>query len=182
MELPKTISNGQGEELTFENFATDEQGEYLNVSSRVQPGAGPPMHTHHFQDETLTVVSGQMGYQILGEPEQFVNPGESITFKAGQAHRFWAANGEVLRGKGFVRPPDNMMFFLSAIFESAKVNGTERPGIWDSAYLIHRYRSEYTMNELPTPLVKLVFPIVMLIGKLLGKYKKYADAPEPRLK
>jgi hypothetical protein len=26
---------------------------------------------------------------------------------------------------------------------------------------------------------RLVFPVVVAVGRLLGKYRKYADAPEP---
>ena len=39
----------------------------LEGEVEVQPNAGPPMHTHHRQDESFTIVSGVMAYQVLGE-------------------------------------------------------------------------------------------------------------------
>ena len=49
---------------------------------------------------------------------------------------------------GWCKPPDNIEFFLSALFASAKQNGG-RPALFDAAFLITRYRSEYAMLELP---------------------------------
>jgi hypothetical protein len=46
-------------------------------------------------------------------------------------------------------------------------------------YLMRRYRSEFGMAEIPSVVQRVVFPVMVAIGRLLGKYKKYADAPEP---
>jgi hypothetical protein len=35
------------------------------------------------------------------------------------------------------------------------------------------------MVEIPAPAQRFVFPILVAIGRLLGRYKEYADAPEP---
>ena len=35
------------------------------------------------------------------------------------------------------------------------------------------------MVEIPAFVQRFVFPIQVAIGRLLGKYRKYADAPEP---
>jgi hypothetical protein len=35
------------------------------------------------------------------------------------------------------------------------------------------------MAEIPAPVQRFVFPVVVALGRLLGKYNKYADAPEP---
>ena len=51
---PHTIDNGAGERLTFIARRRDEQGEYLEGHNTVEPGAGPPMHVHHRQEESLT--------------------------------------------------------------------------------------------------------------------------------
>ena len=37
---------------------------------------------------------------------------------------------------------------------------------------MRRYRSEFCIAEIPAVVQRVVFPV-------LGKYKKYADAPEP---
>jgi hypothetical protein len=36
------------------------------------------------------------------------------------------------------------------------------------------------MFEVPALVQALVFPVVVFVGTLLGKYRKFADAPEPR--
>ena len=51
--------------------------------------------------------------------------------------------------------------------------------MFEAAYLIRRYRSEFVMLEIPALVQRLVFPILVTIGTLLGKYRRYADAPEP---
>ena len=35
------------------------------------------------------------------------------------------------------------------------------------------------MSQIPAPVQRLVFPVLVAVGRLLGKYKKYADAPKP---
>jgi len=84
---PHTIDNGHGERLTFVRRVPGRNGDRLEVENIVKPGAGPPLHVHHQQEESLTVVDGKIGYQRLGEPERFAGPGESVTFAAGQVHR-----------------------------------------------------------------------------------------------
>jgi hypothetical protein len=54
-----------------------------------------------------------------------------------------------------------------------------RPGLFDAAFLMTRYRSEYAMLEIPAPVRLFVVPAMYALGRLLGKYEKYKDAPEP---
>ena len=58
---PHTIENGAGEQLTFIAIKQGPDGEYLEVENQVSPGAGPPMHVHFKQEESLTVVKGRIG-------------------------------------------------------------------------------------------------------------------------
>jgi hypothetical protein len=57
--------------------------------------------------------------------------------------------------------------------------GGSRPDPFDASLLTRRYRSEFAMVEIPALVQKLVFPLHVALGSLLGKYRKYADAPEP---
>lgn len=176
---PHTIENGAGEELTFLGIRSDERGEYLEVRNSVSPGSGPPMHVHYLQEEVLTVEQGTMGWQRQGQEEQIARVGGSITFAAGDVHRFWNAGDDQLICTGFVRPPDNIEYFLTKIYESTRANGGERPGLFDGAYLASRYRSELGMADIPAPVQRILFPIVVGIGRLLGRHRRFADAPEP---
>jgi quercetin dioxygenase-like cupin family protein len=176
--LPHTIKNVAGEKLTFLRIYTKNGKEFLDVENEVQPNAGPPMHVHYKQDECITVVSGKIGYQVLGETKKYAGPGETVLFKAGVAHKFWNAGTEPLIGKGYITPADNIVYFLSEIYKSANGNGG-RPGLYDSAFLMNRYKSEFSMLEVPGFVQKFLFPLVLFFGSILGKHKKFANAPRP---
>jgi quercetin dioxygenase-like cupin family protein len=176
---PHTIENGAGgERLTFVRRIPGPAGDRLEVENRVTAGNGPPMHLHHYQEEAITVQQGRMAYQRPNEHPQFAGPGETVAFQPGEAHKFWNACTEDVVGTGYIEPADNIEYFLGAIYASQKAGGGRRPGMFDVAYLLNRYRSEFAMTEIPAPVQRLLFPVVLTIGRLLGKYKKYADAPE----
>jgi quercetin dioxygenase-like cupin family protein len=176
---PRTIDNGAGEELTFLGTRTDERGEYVEARNTVKPGSGPPMHVHRLQEESLTVERGTMGWQRQGDEEQLAGPGETVTFAPGEVHRFWNAGDDDLVCSGYVRPPDNLEYFLTQIYASTRENGGTRPRLFDAAYLVSRYRSEFGMAEIPAPVQRFVFPVVVAVGRLLGKGRRFAGAPEP---
>jgi quercetin dioxygenase-like cupin family protein len=176
---PHTIDNGAGERLTFLGIRSDEQGERLEVRNTVSPGSGPPMHVHHLQEEVLTVEGGRMGWQRPGEEEHLAESGETVRFAPGEVHRFWNAGDDELIGTGFVRPPDNLEYFLTQIFASTRANGGRRPRLFEAAYLLSRYRSEFGMADIPRPVQRVVFPIVVTVGRLRGLHRRFADAPEP---
>lgn len=175
---PYTIENGAGERLTFTARVVEPGGERLVGSNVVAPGAGPPMHVHHLQEEALTVVQGRMGFQRPGGPPRLAGEGETVVFAAGDAHRFWNAGDGELHCTAYIKPAGNAEYFLSAVFESQKRNGG-RPSLLDVAFLARRYRSEFTMLEIPLLAQRIAFPLLVVIGRLLGRYGKYADAPAP---
>ncbi len=179
MELPITISNIHGEVLIFERLSKNEKGQdVLIVKNEVQPKAGPPMHVHYKQDESLTVTQGRIGYQTMGEEPKYAEVGETVTFYKGTPHKFWNAGDELLKCEGWISPPDNIVYFLGEIYKSMNENGG-RPGAFDAAYLMDRYKGEYDMYDIPVFVKKVIFPIALFFGKLQGKHRKYADAPEP---
>jgi quercetin dioxygenase-like cupin family protein len=177
-KLPYTIENITGERLTFLRRVIKSGVEYLEVENEVQPNAGPPMHVHHRQDESVTIVSGKIGYQRLGEKKQYAGAGETVHFKAGEAHKFWNAGDDLLVGRGYISPADNIIYFLSEIYKSSNENGG-RPGLYDSAFLLNRYKSEFSMLEIPAFVQKILFPIALVFGNMMGKHKKFMNAPAP---
>ena len=75
---PRTIENGSGEELTFLGITRHPDGDRLEAEAFAQPGAGPPMHVHHLQEEAMTVVSGNLGFQIVDEQPRFDGAPEPV--------------------------------------------------------------------------------------------------------
>lgn len=178
-ERPHVIESGAGEQLTFVRVEKDPKGDMLIVENLVQPGSGPPMHVHHRQSESLTVVSGRIGVQVLGQEPSEHGSGETVTFAAGVPHKFWAVGSEPLRCTGWIQPADNVEYFLTELYRSTRENGGKRPKDFDGAYLGMRYASEFDILEVPGFVKKVIWPLTVFFGKLAGKHKRYADAPEP---
>jgi quercetin dioxygenase-like cupin family protein len=176
---PHTIENGAGERITFVRRVQDSAGDRVEVENVVKPGSGPPMHVHTYQEEALTVRQGRLGFKRPGESPQYAGPGETVVFEPGEAHRFWNAGEENLLCTGYIQPADNVEYFLAAIYELQRESGGSRPKPFETAFLMRRYRSEFYMAEIPAVVQRFVFPVQVTVGRLLGKYKKYADAPEP---
>lgn len=176
---PYTLDNGAGESLTVTGREAGPRGDRLVAENRVSPGAGPPMHAHYLEDESFTVVKGRIGYQRKGEEPRYAGPGESILFPAGEPHRFWNAGDDELHCTGVIEPAGNIEYFLGAVFESQRENGGVRPNLLDAAWLSRRYRSEFTMTDIPAFVRVAVFPVLAAVGTVLGRTRKYADAPPP---
>lgn len=176
---PHSIDNGAGERLTFIRRISAAAGERLEMETTVAPGAGPPMHIHHLQEEVLTVQQGRMGFQRRGESTQFAGPGETVSFKPGEAHRFWNAGDDELRCVGYIEPAANVEYILVALFASMQRRGVAQPDPFDAAFLARRYRSEFGIAGIPVVVQRCAFPILVGIGSLSGRYGKYADAPAP---
>jgi quercetin dioxygenase-like cupin family protein len=179
IDYPHIIENCIGEKLIFKELQKEPDGDRLIVENYVEPGHGPLMHTHLLQDESLTVVYGQIGYQVQGQPAQYAGKGETLLFKRGVPHRFWNAGEEVLHCKGWIKPANTVVFFLSSVYAAQNKSGKAQPEQFDGAYLLKRYSTEFDLPEIPAFVKKIVIPITYYIGKLLGKYKHFKNAPEP---
>ncbi|HRG59730.1 MAG TPA: cupin domain-containing protein [Bacteroidia bacterium] len=180
-KFPHTIENCLGEKIIFKSITHDAHGEKIFVEAFCKPKAGPSMHTHFKQEEELTVVSGKMGYQLMGQDLMYAAVGETVLFKRGTPHKFWAEGNEPLHCKGWIQPANSIVYFLSALYTAQNKSGKGEPDPFDGAYLLTKYANEYDMPEIPTFVKKVILPITVLIGQLLGKYKHFKDAP-PQLK
>jgi quercetin dioxygenase-like cupin family protein len=175
---PIRIENGHGEILTFERLVATPDGGRLEGHNIVEPGAGPPMLVHFKQEEGLTVLAGRLGYEIAGEAPRYAEVGERVVFAPGVGHRFWADGDEQLHCEAYIQPAHNVAYFLSEIFRSARANGG-RPHPFEVAYLLHKYRGEFAMLDVPRAVTRFVFPVLRLIGGLTGRYKDLERGPAP---
>ena len=176
---PHIIENCVGEKIIFHGIEKEAGEDKVIVENFVTPGNGPVMHTHFLQDEELTVVEGKLAYQVMGEMKHYANKGETVFFKRGTPHRFWNAGQQVLNCKGWIKPANSIVFFLTALYAAQNKSGKDQPDKFDGAYLMTRYATEYDLPEIPRFVKKTILPLTCFIGKLLGKYKDYNDAPEP---
>ena len=126
------LESGPGRDLVFKLTGDDTNGALDYFTCEVAPKAGPPLHVHHTQEETIHVLKGHFRVRIgedvfeLDEggfahlpsqtPHAFLNltdePGELIVvFTPGGGHRFFEELGPATRnGK-----PDRAE--VAAIFE-----------------------------------------------------------------
>jgi len=176
---PHIIENCIGEKLIFQELQKEPDGDRLLVENYVAPGSGPVMHTHWLQDESLTVINGQLGYQIQGQPKKYAKEGETILFERGIPHRFWNDGKDILHCKGWLKPANTITFFLTSLYAAQNKSGSAQPEPFDGAYLIKRYSSEYDLPDLPKFVKKIIIPVTYRIGKLLGKYSHFKNAPDP---
>lgn len=176
---PHTITNKHGEVLTFSSLIIEDGVEKLIVENELEPGAGPPIHVHFKQSESLTVTEGEMTYQVLGGQPIVCKVGETATFEKGVPHKFWNSGSGKLKCSGWIKPANHVDFFLTELYKATNEGNDERPEPFASAFLMMRYRSEYDMLELPAFVKSVIVPITYRVGQLLGKYKRFADAPEP---
>lgn len=181
ISFPHTIENCVGEKIVFQSVTSESMGDKVVLDAYCKPGCGPTMHTHFKQDESLTVVSGKMGYQIPGEDPKYALPGETVLFERNTPHKFWAEGAEELHCKGWIQPANTVVFYLSALYNAQNKSGKAEPETFDGAYLMTRYNKEYDVPEIPTFVKKAIIPLTYRIGRLLGKYKHFEGAPEPML-
>lgn len=177
--LPHTIESGLGEKMIFKKIIQEPDGEKVIIEGFCKPKSGPAMHVHFKQDEALTVVKGKMGCQILGKEPVYYSVGQTATFLRNVPHRSWNAGEDELVVSSWVKPVNSLIFFLTTLYAAQKKSGSGRPEMFDAAYLMTKYKHEYDLPELPSFVKKVIMPATYLIGRLLGKYKKFDGAPEP---
>lgn len=176
---PTTIENGAGDRITFVRCVSTSSGDRLEVENVVRPGGGLPMHVHHRQTEVVTVREGRLAWERPGEPAAYAGPGDTVVFAAGEPHRFWNPGEGELRCTATLEPAGNAEYVLSALYDSQKRNEGRRPGLFAIAFLASRYRGELGMMAIPPLVQRFVFPLLLAVGWLFGKFDRYAAAPRP---
>jgi quercetin dioxygenase-like cupin family protein len=126
------LQSGPGRDLVFKVTGEDTGGAFDYFTVEVAPKAGPPLHVHHKQEETVHVLKGAFRIRIGEEtfqldeggfaylpskvPHAFVNltdaPAEIIVvYTPGGGHRFYEELGPATRNGA----PDRAV--VAAIFE-----------------------------------------------------------------
>lgn len=169
--------NKNGETLIITRSSQETNGEITEFEGIDEPGIGPPMHVHFKQEELVRVTSGTMRVKTLTN-EFTLTVGQEYIFKPGEAHQFWNIGEGPLHYSGHVKPSNNYEYFIRHVYQSANEAGDDKPGAFDAAFLLTKYKSEMDMLVIPRPVKKIVFPVLLAVGKLLGKFRKFSDAPK----
>lgn len=140
---------------------------------------GPPAHVHFYQREEATVKAGSLAAQV-GNEKIIVPAGGSAVFPAGTVHSWWNAGEDLLELSGRSIPAGDLDRFLQALFAVLNVNESGRPSIFYLAHVLCRHRHTQAVMMPPRALQRIVFPLVLLVGRILGKYRgvSWPGSPE----
>ena len=142
----------------------------LIIEGSLPPGNnGPPPHIHFQEQEEGGVQAGTLGARI-GNQTLVVHTGGNAAFPAGVVHSWWNAGETVLEFNGRVVPAVDLDQFLQALFAVLNAGAT-RPSIFYLAHVLWRHRHTQAVIRPPVAIQRILFPVVLLIGHILGKYK-----------
>ena len=100
----KTIVNPVvKDEVTYVHTAQSTNGEKTVMDIQLEPGGGTPLHYHKTYDETFEVLSGELMIQI-GKQKKKLCPGEKITVKRNETHRFYSESKSTTKFRAYVIP------------------------------------------------------------------------------
>lgn len=152
----------------------------LELEGSIPPkGEGPPLHIHVVEREEGEVVAGVLS-AIVGGTAIKVRAGESAIFPAGVPHRWWNAEDQPVQLKGRIVPVVDLDRFLEAVFAVANAGQTSRMPLFYIAHVLHRHRRTQRIAVMPRALQLVVFPAVVFVGWLLGKYRGDAWPGAPK--
>ena len=173
------LENRHTGEILVMRRMRDAQGQIvLTLDGTLPPGtSGPPLHVHFHEHEQGIVKAGTLGAQI-GTDKFVVPAGGTVVLPAGRPHRWWNAGDDLLEFSGHVVPVD-LDRYLQAVF--AVLNASNgRPPIFYLAHVLWRHRDTQLLSIPPPAIQRILLPVVLIIGRILGKYRgsSWPGSPE----
>ena len=152
----------------------------LTIEGSLPPRmSGPPLHVHFHQREEGAVNAGSLGARI-GNEKIVVSVGGTAVFPAGVVHNWWNAGENLLELSGRVVPAVDLDQYLQALFAVLNASVSGRPSIFYLAHVLWRHRHTQAVMVPPPAILRLVLPLVLLVGGILGKYRgsNWPGSPE----
>lgn len=160
-----------GERLTLRRVKNASGVEELHLSGTLPPHRqGPPLHIHFAEDEHGEVISGVLSASLDGKTFQ-VEAGSRAHFRIGSTHRWWNDGDKELVFQGVATPAVDLDRYLQALFEVLNAGPERRPPMFYMARVLHRHRHTQLALVIPRPVQRVLFPIIILLGSMLGKYR-----------
>ena len=127
--------------------------------------------TSHFHErEEATVRAGTLGARI-GKETVRVPAGGTGIFPAGVVHTWWNAGEVLLEMSGRVIPAVDLDRYLQALFAVLNAAPSGRPSIFYIAHVLWRHRHTQKIAAPPRIIQRIIFPLVLFAGRVLGKYR-----------
>jgi hypothetical protein len=151
----------------------------LAIDGSLPPkSSGPPPHAHFREREEGIVKAGTLGAQI-GNEKIILPAGGTAVFRSGVVHNWWNAGDDLLEFSGRVIPPVDLDRFLQAIFAVLNAGSSVRPSIFYLAHVLWRHRHTQLIASPPQRIQRIVFPLILFVGRVLGKYRGTAWPGSP---
>lgn len=131
---------------------------------------GPPLHVHFQEEERVEVVSGAASVVVDGK-RLVLKVGEPVCFPIGSVHTWWNEADEELVLRGVATPVVDLDRYLQAVFEVLDAGPPNRPPIFYMAHVLYRHRKTQLTPFIPRAMQRVLLPIVVLVGTILGKYR-----------
>ena len=166
------LENKRTGEILRMRRVRDAEGQIvLSIDGTVPPRAsGPPLHVHFHLREEGKVKGGTLGAQV-GNKKIVVPTGGAPVFPAGVVHTWWNAGDDLLEFSGRAIPAGDLDRYLQAIFSVINAGSSGKPSIFYLAHVLWRHRHTQAIASPPQSIQRIVFPIVLLVGRVLGKYR-----------
>jgi mannose-6-phosphate isomerase-like protein (cupin superfamily) len=163
--------HASGERITFLKTAAETGGGFLEMEVSLKVGGqGPPLHIHLQQTEEFDVLAGVAGFQVGRERVEAEVGGRRVV-PPGTPHTWWNAGIHELLLHAVLRPALGTEAMLRGVFAAANRHRAPLPGPFDGARWMLRVRGEYQLVHPPWLIQRGVFPLVVVLGQLLGKYR-----------
>jgi len=172
MDYVLKLENRHTGEILRMHRVREANGQVILILEGALPphSSGPPMHVHFQEHEQGRVVAGTLG-AIVGNKKITVQAGEPVDLPPGIPHRWWNAGEDLLEFNGRVVPVIDLDRYLQAIFAAVNASRSGRPSLFYLAHILRRHRQTQELKAVPVAIQKIVFPVVLLIGHILGKYR-----------
>jgi len=160
-----------GERVVFLDTAADSQGELVRMEFFVRPGGFVAAeHVHPNQEERFQVVDGAVRLRI-GGTEREGRAGEELVIPAGTPHVWWNAGDAELHMIVEIRPALRFESFLERWFALGMAGKTNKKGMPHPLQLfvvMDEYRDEIRGARPPFALQKIIFALLVPLGRALG--------------
>jgi mannose-6-phosphate isomerase-like protein (cupin superfamily) len=166
------LENRKTGEILRMRRVRDSQGQtILNLEGSLPPRAdGPPLHVHLHEREEGIVKEGTLGVRV-GNEKIIVKTGGTVVLPAGVVHSWWNAGDDILVFSGRAIPAVDLDRYLQAVFAILNASPSGRPSIFYIAHVAWRHRHTQALAMPPRAIQRIVFPLILFVGRALGKYR-----------
>ena len=178
----KIITNPKtGQTIKFLQTARDTGGRLLEMESSLRGhSTEPPLHYHPYQEETFSIISGQLTVRLNGELKTY-SAGDQFHVSKDEVHSMWNEGEAPAVINWRVSPALETEYFFENTFGLAangKSNEKGMPGILQIALLANKYDKIFRLSKPPFVLQKILFSILTPVAYLTryrSSYDRYLD-------